>query len=198
MYIRKWREDERLECDEERRRTRCPWADDEMDIDVEGEVADAASDESDEDESEEIKILKSKRRKLLSLLRSGNTPSSAPVSSARARLRRVTRTSPSMPTSFCVISGFSVLVIGTSILLSSFSIFASLVESLCWTNLVPLAVITELDGITTNNLTLGEAVTAAVEYISSHMRSRSRSLVQMSKGNYLQTLSIPNEQVEFA
>ena len=83
--------------------------------------------------------------------------------------------------------------------LSSLPIFASLVKSLCWTILVPLAVITELDGIATNNSSVGDTATAAVEYISSHMRSHSRSLkVQTSKGNYPQTFSIRSEQVEFA
>ena len=39
----------------------------------------------------------------------------------------------------------------------------------------------------------------AVEYISSHMRSLSRSLkVQTSEGNYFQALSIRSEQVGFA
>ena len=137
VYIRKWREDEGLECDEERRRTRCPWADDETDVDVEGEFADAASDESDEDESEEVKLLKSKRRELLCLFRSGNTPSSAPVSSARVRLRRVPWTSPSKLTSLHVVPGYSALVIDTNILLFSLSIFASLVETLRWTTLIP-------------------------------------------------------------
>ena len=53
---------------------------------------------------------------------------------------------PSKLTSLRVIPEYSVLVIDSNILLSSLSIFASLVESLCWTNLVPLALITELDG----------------------------------------------------
>ena len=169
------------------RRSRHPQADDEVDVDVEWGFANASSDESgeDEDESEEIKMLKSKRRELLRLLRSGNTPSSAPVSSARARPRRVPRTRPSKLTSLRVVPGYSALVIDTNILLSSLFIFASLVETLCWTILVSLAVITELDAITTNTSSLGEAVTAAVEYISSHMWSHSRSLVQTSKGNYL-------------
>ena len=81
--------------------------------------------------------LKSKRRELLRLLRSGNTPSSAPVSSARVRLRRVPWTSPSKLTSLHVVPGYSALVIDTNILLFSLSIFASLVETLRWTTLIP-------------------------------------------------------------
>ena len=114
---------------------------------VEGEFADLSSDESDEDEdeSEEVNMLKSKRRELSRLLRSGNT-SSAPVSSARAHPRCVSRTCTSKLTSLRVVPRYSVVVIDANILLSPFSIFASLVKRLCWTILVPLAVITELDG----------------------------------------------------
>ena len=105
--------------------------------------------------------------------------------------------SPSILTSLRVVPEYNVLVIDTNIPFSSLSIFASLVESLCWTILVPLAVITEPGGIATNNLPLGEAATAAVEYIGSHMRSHTGSL-KVQTSNYHQTLSIRSEQVEFA
>ena len=72
-----------------------------------------------------------------------------------------------------------------------------MVESLCWTILFPHAVITELDGIATNNSFLADASTAAVEYIGSHMRSHTGSL-KVQTSNYHQTLSIRSEEVEFA
>lgn len=98
-----------------------------------------------------------------------------------------------------VVPGYTFLVIDTNILLSSLPTFESLVESQQWTVIVPLAVITELDGIARNNTSLGETAAAAVNYISSHMRSHSRSLkVQTSRGNYLQTLSIRSEDIELA
>lgn len=97
-----------------------------------------------------------------------------------------------------VVPGYTVLVIDTNILLSSLPMFASLVESSKWTILVPLAVITELDGIAANASPLGEAATAAVSYISTHIRSHSRSLkVQTSKGNYLPNLNVRSEQIDF-
>ena len=79
-----------------------------MDVGVEGEFADLSSDESDEDEdeSEEVNMLKSKRRELPRLLRSGNT-SSAPVSSARARPRCVPRTCTSKLTSLRVVPDYN-------------------------------------------------------------------------------------------
>lgn len=98
-----------------------------------------------------------------------------------------------------VVPGYTVLVIDTNILLSSLSMFSSLVESMKWTILVPLAVITELDGIALNTSPLGEAATAAISYIVSHIRTHATSLkVQTSKGNYLQNLNIRSEQIEFA
>ena len=91
------------------------------------------------------------------------------------------------------------LVIDTNILLSSLAIFSSLVESLQWTVVVPLPVIMELDGLASNASPLGEAATAALDYITSHIRSHSTSLkVQTSRGNYLSSLSIRTEQVDFA
>ncbi len=59
----------------------------------------------------------------------------------------------------------------------------------------------ELDGLSSNTTQLGEAVGAAMTYVSSHIWSHSGSLkVQTSKGNYLNsvsTLSIRTEQMKF-
>ena len=65
-------------------------------------------------------------------------------------------------------------VIDTNILLSSLSVLASIIEKVLWT------------------------VVAAMSYISSHIRTHSASLkVQTSKGNYLSSLNIRTEQVDF-
>lgn len=57
----------------------------------------------------------------------------------------------------------------------------------------------ELDGLASNpSPQLSEAAQSAMSYISAHVRSHSMSLkVQTSKGNYLTTLSIRTEQVDF-
>ena len=97
-----------------------------------------------------------------------------------------------------MVPGYTVLVVDTNILLSSLSIFASLVESSRWTILVPLAVVTELDGIANNSSPLGQAAAAAITFITSHIRSHSLSLkVQTSKGNYLQNLNVRSEEIDF-
>ena len=74
----------------------------------------------------------------------------------------------------------------------------SLVESLRWTVVVPLPAIMELDGLASNATALGEAAKAAIEFIASHVRSHSDALkVQTSRGNYLSSLSVRVEQVDF-
>lgn len=57
----------------------------------------------------------------------------------------------------------------------------------------------ELDGLATNSSPLGEAATNAVAYITSQIRTHGLSLkVQTSKGNYLATLTVRTEQLQFA
>lgn len=56
----------------------------------------------------------------------------------------------------------------------------------------------ELDGLSSNPSQLGEAAQSAMAYMSSHIRSHATSLkVQTSKGNYLTTLSVRTEEVDF-
>jgi protein SMG6 len=91
-----------------------------------------------------------------------------------------------------------VLVVDTNILLSSLSMIASVIESLRWTVIIPVPVVMELNGLSSNSSQLGEASQAAMSYISSRIRSHSTSLkVQTSKGNYLNSLGIYTEQVDF-
>jgi hypothetical protein len=97
-----------------------------------------------------------------------------------------------------LVPGYTVLVLDTNILLSSLSMVTSLVESLHWTVVVPLPAIMELDGLASNASALGEAAKAAIDFIASHVRSHSDALkVQTSKGNYLSSLSVRVEQVDF-
>lgn len=76
--------------------------------------------------------------------------------------------------------------------------FATLVESLQWTLVLPLPVIMELDGLASNHTPLGEAAAAASAYIVAHLRTHSASLkILTSRGNYLQNLNVRTEQVDF-
>jgi protein SMG6 len=151
----------------------------------------------DELDSEEVKALKARRRYLRTLLHpvAQPVPASPPKHQPRHRGRKPAAANPSLN----IVPGYTVLIVDTNILLSSLSMFASLVESLRWTVLVPLPVIMELEGLSSNVSQLGDAATSAMSYISSHIKSHSTSLkVQTSKGNYLPTLNVRSEQVDFS
>ena len=77
--------------------------------------------------------------------------------------------------------------------------FATLVESLRWTVIIPLPVIMELDGLAmSDSPRLSEAAKAALSFISSNHKTLSTSLkVQTSRGNYLSSLNVRTEQVDF-
>lgn len=98
-----------------------------------------------------------------------------------------------------IVPGYTVLVIDTNILLSSLSMFASLVESLRWTVIIPLPVIMELDGLATSDSPqLAQASKAALSFVSSNLKTLSTSLkIQTSRGNYLSSLNVRTEQVDF-
>ncbi|KAJ3493428.1 hypothetical protein NLJ89_g11022 [Agrocybe chaxingu] len=193
--VAQWKEEERIEREEERRRMGRRWADDPMDVDEEEDDSVSEASEDDDNDSEEIKNLKARRRYLKGLLKAGSMGTSPP---RRARIPRSSRAATDPRPKLAIVPGYTNLVVDTNILLSSLSVVSSLVESLSWTVIVPLPVIMELDGLSSNASQLGEAAQAAMSYISSHIRSHALSLkVQTSKGNYLTTLSVRTEEIDF-
>ncbi|OBZ75187.1 hypothetical protein A0H81_04568 [Grifola frondosa] len=201
--VERWKEEERREREEdERRHMRTGWDDDSMDVDDdEGVNADDESSEDSEDDEEdsaEIRALKARRRYLRSLLQSSSRTFASPSAPRRSR-GPAARKAAGPRRSVHVVPGYTVLVVDTNILLSSLSTFASLVESHRWTVVVPLPVIMELDGLAKSASPLGEAAANAVNFITSHIHSHSTSLkVLTSRGNYLSSLSIRTELVDFA
>jgi len=198
--VARWKEEARREQEEEERRMRgTRWGDDDgMDVDDGDSLGlDEASDDSEDGEadSDEIKALKARRRYLQSLVASSHRSTASPKYSPR----RPTSRKPAKPRpTLRMVPGYTVLVIDTNILLSSLSMVASLVESLRWTIVIPLPVIMELDGLSSNASALGEAAVAAASYINAHVRSHSMSLkIQTSKGNYLSNLNVRAEQIDF-
>ncbi|KAK7019491.1 PIN domain-containing protein [Favolaschia claudopus] len=132
------------------------------------------------------KALKARRRYLQGVLSDGK--SRVPVSPKADRLRSLS--SQPNRASLSIVPGYTILVIDTNIRLSSLPMFASMVGSLQWTVVIPLPVVTELDGLSSNPSQLGEAAQAALAYLSSHIRSHATSLkVQTTKGNYLTSLN---------
>ncbi|KAF8326386.1 uncharacterized protein EI90DRAFT_3127987 [Cantharellus anzutake] len=165
------------------------------DMEVEEELdSEDVEDENDEDpeDSEQVKDLKARRRYLRRLLlRSSERP-------ARPAPQKRQSKPPASRPALEAIPGYTVLVIDTNILLSSLSVVASLVQSNRWTVVIPLAAVTELDGLSKNNSPLGNAANDALAYLTSAVPANSSSLkVQTSKGNYLRTLSVRAENIDF-
>jgi protein SMG6 len=195
--VAQWREEERVEREEEEaRRMGKRRVDDAMDVDEDAESVSEESEDEDENDSPEVKELKARRRYLKSLLHSAKRQPSP----QRLRRPRAARSADASRPALRIVPGYTVLVIDTNILLSSLSMVASLIESLRWTIVVPLPVIMELDGLAANTTTqLAEAAGAAMQYLASHIRLHALSLkVQTSKGNYLTSLTVRTEEVDFA
>jgi len=75
---------------------------------------------------------------------------------------------------------------------------ASLVKSLHWTVVVPLPVIMELDKLAPTATPLGEVAQGAVAFLAEHIRTHATALkVLTSRGNYLYSLNVRAEQVDF-
>lgn len=144
------------------------------------------------------KPFQARRRYLRNLLNAGQHSPSSPSGCKQSRSApRRPRQTPSLPT-LNIVPGYTILVLDTNIILSSLSIIASIVESLRWTVVIPVPVIMELDGLSVNTSQLGEAAQEALSFITSHLRTHRTSLkVQTSKGNYLTSVSIRTEQVDF-
>jgi protein SMG6 len=60
-----------------------------------------------------------------------------------------------------------------------------------------ILVVTELDGLAKETTALGQAASAAIKYLETHVRSNALSLkIQTSKGNYLSDLFVRTEQID--
>ena len=220
--VARWKEEERRERELEEQRLRgTKWSDDSMEVDDEDGMPAEEESSDDEADSEEIRKLKVSRRRQRHARAPRRTPAHCALRLPQERRRQLqtllesghheapqSRRQPRGPSarkngavrqSLHVVPGYSVLVVDTNILLSSLAEFSSLVESGRWTVVVPLPVIMELDSQSSNMTQLGEAAGAALQYITSHVRSHSTSLkVLTSRGNYLSNLNVRTEQVDFS
>ena len=98
-----------------------------------------------------------------------------------------------------IVPGYTMLVFDTNVLLSALPLFERSVEKGQWTVVVPLPVVTELDGLSKNPAPLGTAAVQAISYLESRIRTHSLCLkIQTSRGNYLSDLLIRTEHVDFS
>jgi hypothetical protein len=142
------------------------------------DVTDSEDDENDADEVKALKVgfirltmrvtenIRPRRRYLWSLLQS---TSQEVVLTSQSPLRsrpRKSRKDAALSTALLIVPGCTALVVDISILLSSLSMFASVVESLRWTVIASSPAVMELDGSAVNVSPLAETAQAALAYIT--------------------------------
>ncbi|KAL4259410.1 PIN domain-containing protein [Pleurotus pulmonarius] len=192
--VQRWQELDRIEREEEERRRIGRRWDDSMEID-DVPAYEESSDEDDDNDSQGVKALKARRKYLQSLIQATSQTTISPP--RHPRPSKANKAADGRPP-LSILPGYTILVVDTNILLSSLPLLTPIIESLRWTVVIPLPVIMELDGLATNVPPLGQAARDALEYVTSHIRSHSISLkVQTSKGNYLTSLNVRTEQVDF-
>lgn len=197
--LERWRREDE-EAREAERLSRLALEDRNLDAIVEDGTDGDESDEEDfedENDSEEVRALKARRRQLKSIIRQAGAATRAPrgQKGAASKAKFGSKAAASIPRVF---PGYTVLVFDTNILLTSIALLSELVAAECWTIVIPLAVVTELDGIKRNSTPLGVAASEAIDYLEQAVRGYSRHLkIQTSRGNYLKDLSIRNEAIDF-
>ncbi|KAH7100673.1 hypothetical protein BKA62DRAFT_830869 [Auriculariales sp. MPI-PUGE-AT-0066] len=193
--VQHWNELEQQHAEDLQRKQAARWTsnDDDDVMDIDGEDDQSESEDDDEDD-EQIKALRARRRSLRALLQTAHTQS--PLSPRRRRRGDWTNARRRLR----IVPGYTVLVVDTNVLLTDLAQFSALVKSGRWTVVVPLAVITELDGLVQNPPPLGQVAKDALRFITDAIRTHGSSLkIQTSKGNYLSnSLVVRSEQVHFS
>lgn len=153
------------------------------------EPADLESDgEDDEDDDPDLAVLRDRRRHLHDVLKVTSSHITRAPRSKRSQHRR----------GHNVVPGYTILIFDTNVLLSSLSLFSKIVEGGQWSVIVPLPVVTELDGLSKNPPPLGTEAKAAVSYLEARIRTHALCLkIQTSRGNYLTDLLIRAEHLDF-
>ncbi|SCV69696.1 BQ2448_1090 [Microbotryum intermedium] len=207
--LRRWAREEK-EAEEAERQSRLAAkqhaGESEDDDYVDDDSSDDEEGEDDENDSPTVRELKARRRHLKSIIRQARlatrgtaTTSIRRLGGATSNKKRKAKSNGSIRTLLKVLPGYTVLVFDTNILLSSMKLFRDLVEAEVWTIVVPLAVITELDGLRRNESPLGVAATEAIDYLEATIRTHGRYLkVLTSRGNYLSDLTIRSESIDFS
>lgn len=164
---------------------------------------DEEQDVDDEDDTEEVRALKAKRRELRDMLRQGNASSDAASATGKARAQTRDERPPPLP-------GYTTLVLDTNLFLTSSSpsvppastpapsLAQSLILSHAYTIIIPLAVLTELDGLSrnTSDASLTNRARTSVQFLESAVRTHSKWLkVQTSRGNYLSDVRVRTEDL---
>jgi protein SMG6 len=140
---------------------------------------------AEDDDDPELAVLRDRFKHLQSLV-------PAPADTSKPTNRAQTRPPP-----LRVIQGYTTLVFDTNVLLSSLTLLVRLIESGRWTIVIPLPVLTELDGLAREPAPLGIEAVKAISYLEANVRTRSMVLrIQTTKGSYLSDLRVRTEAAE--
>ncbi|MBW0496157.1 hypothetical protein O181_035872 [Austropuccinia psidii MF-1] len=195
----------------------------EFDEELDRRQSEDDDDEDDDDDNacdnELVKSLKARRRELKALLNQTKKAPHHDLSRRTPRQVSMSQTDSPLKTADAVnqrkgsknlsklnaFPGYTALVFDTNILIGKLSIVKELLESKLFTIIIPLVVITELDGLKkkandqeNQSRCLGQDALQAIRYLESSIKTYSRWLkIQTSKGNYLRDLSIRSEEINF-
>ncbi|WWC89258.1 uncharacterized protein L201_004179 [Kwoniella dendrophila CBS 6074] len=151
-------------------------------MDVEEEEEEEESDDDDKDDDQELAALRQRRRELQGLLSGPSAPSTKSTTSRSKNLKR---------SNIHMVPGYTMLLFDTNVLVDSLNLFSKIVESGQWTVIVPLPVVTELDGLSKEPGPLGNNSKLSITYLEKRIKTNSLTLkIQTTKGNYLNDLLI--------
>ncbi|WVQ80739.1 hypothetical protein IAT38_002844 [Cryptococcus sp. DSM 104549] len=138
------------------------------------------------EDGEEDQDLAELRRRLMDL----RAQTAAPAAFKAKRPPPVRRAIQPVP-------GYTMLIFDTNVLVDSLAMVTKIVEGGQWTVVVPLPVVTELDGLSKEPGLLGDNAKIAVAALEERIRTYSLCLkIQTTKGNYLSDLLIRTEQFD--
>ncbi|KAI8140140.1 hypothetical protein BJV82DRAFT_624032 [Fennellomyces sp. T-0311] len=100
-----------------------------------------------------------------------------------------------------VIPGKTTIILDTNCFIGHFDHVKRLIKSSKWTIVIPLVVITELDGLRSNTPPLGAIAGNALKYIEATLAAKQRTStslrIQTSHNNFMHDISIRSEQFVF-
>ncbi|TIB71831.1 hypothetical protein E3Q23_03635 [Wallemia mellicola] len=181
--IQTWRAEEARKQEDELRRLEGLYqnnTDSDIDSDDLSDVSSLSSAIDSDDDDDEIKQLKIRRKELKNLMREQKKDE---IARQQGHTTVVDTLQP----------GYTTLVFDTNVMLYSIEYVQTFIDSESWICVVPLAVITELDGLSKSDNALGNAALIATSYLDVAVE-RSKSLkIQTSKNNFLNDLTMRYE-----
>ncbi|WVQ99451.1 hypothetical protein IAU59_006586 [Kwoniella sp. CBS 9459] len=179
---------------ERRREEELAYGMDEMDMEGYAHGYGAYLSAGDGEDDPDLVALRNRRRELQGLL---STPSASNHQQQQSAAAKSSRSSRKRRSALHVVQGYTMLLFDTNVLVDSLDLFKRVVESGLWSVIVPLPVVTELDGLSKEPAPLGVNAKGAVTYLEARIRTHSLCLkIQTTKGNYLSDLLIRTEHLD--